>query len=136
MAGIGIENKKRRAFIFPNDELEALVVAVEERKSHLFGKFSQPLTSRIKYKRWHEVSDAVSVVCGVLRTVESIKKNWLTVANDAKTRMALQKRDQAKTGAGMPEVKPITTLEEKIRAILGQVYTQGKFNSTLAYIAS
>ncbi|CAL8240001.1 unnamed protein product [Gadus morhua 'NCC'] len=37
----------------------------------------------------------------------------------------LQKRDQAKTGAGMPEVKPITTLEEKILAVMGQVYTQG-----------
>ncbi|CAL8264827.1 unnamed protein product [Gadus morhua 'NCC'] len=78
--------------------------------------------SRIKQNRWQEVLDAVSAVCGVLRTVYSIKKKWSTIASDAKTRGTPQKRDQAKTGAGMPEVKPITTLEEKI---LGQVYTQG-----------
>ena len=89
---------------------------------------------RIKENRWQEVSDAVSAVCGVLRTVDSIKKKWSTIASDAKTRGTLQKRDQAKTGAGMPEVKPITTLEEKILAVMGQVYTQGKFSSTLLSI--
>ncbi|CAL8366030.1 unnamed protein product [Boreogadus saida] len=40
-------------------------------------------------------------------------------------KVTLKKRDQAKTGAGMPEVKPITMLEEKILATMGQVYTQG-----------
>ena len=40
MAGIATENKKRRAFNFTDDELEALVVAVDERKSHLFVQFS------------------------------------------------------------------------------------------------
>ncbi|CAL8249569.1 unnamed protein product [Boreogadus saida] len=59
MAGIA-ENKKRRGFNFPNDELEALVQAVEERKCILFGKFSPNLTSRIKGNKWQEVSDAVS----------------------------------------------------------------------------
>ncbi|CAL8332997.1 unnamed protein product [Boreogadus saida] len=77
MAGIA-ENKKRRGLNFTNDELEALVQAVEDRKS-----------------------------------------------SDAKTRGTLKKRDQAKTGAGMPEVKPLTVLEEKILATMGQVYTQG-----------
>ena len=133
MAGIATENKKRRAFNFTNNELEALVVAVDEKKSHLFCTFSQNLMSRIKQNRWQEVLDAVSAVCGVLRTVYSIKKKWSTIASDAKTRGTPQKRDQAKTGAGMPEVKPITTLEEKI---LGQVYTQGKFSSTLLLLAN
>ncbi|CAL8372354.1 unnamed protein product [Arctogadus glacialis] len=41
------------------------------------------------------------------------------LSSDAKTRGTLQKRDQAKTGAGMPEVKPITMLEEKILATIG-----------------
>ena len=44
--------KKRRAFNFTHDELEALVVAVEERKSTLFGKFSACLTSQVKEKKW------------------------------------------------------------------------------------
>ena len=91
---------------------------------------------RIKENRWQEVSDAVSAVCGVLRTVYSIKKKWSTIASDAKTRGTPQKRDQAKTGAGMPEVKPITMLEEKILATMGQVYTQGKFSSTLLLLAN
>ena len=136
MAGIATENKKRRAFNFTNNELEALVVAVDERKSLLFGKMSQNLTSQIKENRWQEVSDAVSAVCGVLRTVDSIKKKWSTIASDAKTRGTLQKRIQAKTWAGMPEVKPITMLEEKILATMGQVYTQGKFSSTLLLLAN
>ena len=76
MAGIAMENKKRRAFNFTDDELEALVVAVDERRSLLFGKFSLNLTSRIKGNGWQEVSDAVSAVCGVLMTVDSIKKKW------------------------------------------------------------
>ncbi|CAL8366032.1 unnamed protein product [Boreogadus saida] len=42
-----------------------------------------------------------------------------------KEKVTLKKRDQAKTGAGMPEVKPLTVLEEKILATMGQVYTQG-----------
>lgn len=133
MAGIA-ENKKRRGLNFTNDELEALVQAVEERKCILFGKFSPNLTSRVKGNKWQEVSDAVSAVCGVLRTVDGVKKKWSTVASDAKTRGTLKKRDQAKTGAGMPEVKPLTVLEEKILATMGQVYTQGKFSSTLLSI--
>ena len=44
--------RKRRAFNFTHDELEALVVAVEERKSTLFGKFSACLTSQVKEKKW------------------------------------------------------------------------------------
>ena len=136
MAGIATENKKRRGFNFTNDEMEALVQAVDERKSILFGKFSPNVTSRIKANKWQEVSDAVSAVCGVLRTVDGVKKKWSTIASDAKTRGTLQKRDQAKTGAGMPEVKPITMLEEKILATMGQVYTQGKFSSTLLLLAN
>ncbi|CAL8391631.1 unnamed protein product [Arctogadus glacialis] len=62
---------------------------------------------------------------GLWGTVDGVKKKWSTIASDAKTRGTLQKRDQAKTGAGMPEVKPITMLEEKILATMGQVYTQG-----------
>ena len=44
--------KKRRAFNFTHDDLEALVVAVEESKSTLFGKFSACLTSQVKEKKW------------------------------------------------------------------------------------
>ena len=130
MAGIATENKKRRGFNLTNDEMEALVQAVDERKSILFGKFSPNVTSRIKAN----MARGVSAVCGVLRTVDGVKKKWSTIASDAKTRGTLQKRDQAKTGAGMPEVKPITMLEEKILATMGQVYTQGKFSSTLLSI--
>ena len=76
MAGIATENKKRRGFNFANDELEALVQVVDERKSILFGKFSPNVTSRIKANKWQEVSDAVSAVCGVLRAMDSIMKKW------------------------------------------------------------
>lgn len=133
MADMGTENlKKRRAFNFTHDELEALVVAVEERKPQLFGKFTPTLTAHIKEKRWQEVTEAVAAVCGVQRTLDSIKKKWSTLASDAKSRGALQKRDQAKTGAGVTEVKPLTALEEKILAVMGQVYTEGKLRSMLA----
>lgn len=133
MADMGTEiMKKRRAFNFTHDELEALVVAVEERKAELFGKFTPTLTAQIKEKKWQEATEAVSAVRGVQRTVDSIKKKWSTIASDAKTRGVLQKRDQAKTGAGVTEVKPLTSLEEKILAVMGQVYTEGKLRSMLA----
>ncbi|KAK0156007.1 hypothetical protein N1851_001446 [Merluccius polli] len=125
MAGVA-ECKKRRAFNFSQDELEALVQAVEDRKHVLFGKFSVTGTSQSKDSNWKEVADSVSVVCGMLRTVESTKKKWSSLASDAKIRGVLQRRDQAKTGAGLPEVKPLTSLEEKILAVMGQVYTEAK----------
>ncbi|KAK0142193.1 Myb/SANT-like DNA-binding domain-containing protein 4 [Merluccius polli] len=124
MAGVA-ECKKRRAFNFSQDELEALVQAVEDRKHVLFGKFSVTVTSQSKDSNWKEVADSVSAVCGMLRTVESTKKKWSSLASDAKIRGVLQRRDQAKTGAGLPEVKPLTSLEEKILAVMGQVYTEG-----------
>ncbi|KAK0131542.1 Myb/SANT-like DNA-binding domain-containing protein 4 [Merluccius polli] len=124
MAGTA-ESKKRRAFNFSQDELEALVQAVEDRKHVLFGKFSVTVTSQSKDSNWKEVADSVSAVCGMLRTVESTKKKWSSLASDAKIRGVLQRRDQAKTGAGLPEVKPLTSLEEKILAVMGQVYTEG-----------
>lgn len=37
-------DKKRRAFSFNFDELEALILLVEERKPHLFGKVFFPMT--------------------------------------------------------------------------------------------
>ncbi|KAK0146629.1 hypothetical protein N1851_014026 [Merluccius polli] len=121
----GTADKKRRAFNFSQDELEALVQAVEDRKNVLFGKFSMTVTSQSKDRNWKEVADSVSAVCGMLRTVESTKKKWSSLASDAKIRGVLQRRDQAKTGAGLPEVKPLTSLEEKILAVMGQVYTEG-----------
>ncbi|KAK0151646.1 hypothetical protein N1851_007056 [Merluccius polli] len=90
----GTADKKRRAFNFSQDELEALVQAVEDRNNEIF-------------RNWKEVADSVSVVCGMLRTVESTKKKWSSLASDANIRGVLQRRDQAKTGAGLPEVKPL-----------------------------
>ncbi|XP_041912501.1 nuclear apoptosis-inducing factor 1-like [Alosa sapidissima] len=116
----GPADKKRRAFNFSQDELEALVQAVEDRKHLLFGKFSMTVTSQSKDRHWKEVADSVSAVCGMLRTVESTKKKWSSLASDAKIRGVLQRRDQAKTGAGLPEVKPLTSQEEKILAVMGQ----------------
>ena len=52
MAGIATENKKRRGFNFANDELEALVQVVDERKSILFSKFSPNLTSISDFEEW------------------------------------------------------------------------------------
>ena len=63
---------KRRAFNFSQDELEALVQAVEDRKNVLFGKFSMTVTSQSKDRNWKEVADSVSAVCGMLRTVKFI----------------------------------------------------------------
>ncbi|XP_076128810.1 uncharacterized protein LOC143109885 [Alosa pseudoharengus] len=83
------------------------------------------VTAQSKDRHWKEVADSVSAVCGMLRTVESTKKKWSSLASDAKIRGVLQRRDQAKTGAGLPEVKPLTSLEEKILAVMGQVYTEG-----------
>ncbi|XP_041952248.1 uncharacterized protein LOC121712227 [Alosa sapidissima] len=115
----GPADKKRRAFNFSQDELEALVQAVEDRKHLLFGKFSMTVTSQSKDRHWKEVADSVSAVCGMLRTVESTKKKWSSLASDAKIRGVLQRR------FGLPEVKPLTSLEEKILAVMGQVYTEG-----------
>ena len=124
-----MDAKKRRAFNFAYEEVEALVGAVEERKAALFGKFSSTLTSQSKEKMWEEVADIVSAVGGVQRTVDSVKKKWSAVSSEAKARGALVKRELAKTGGGRTDVKPLTAMEEKVLAVMGPVYTEGKLTS-------
>lgn len=111
-------------------------MSVEERKSHLFGKFSSQLSAQDKEVKWQEVADAVTSMCGVLRTADAVKKKWSTITSEAKKRGALVKKDQGKTGGGQPEVKPLTALEERILAVMGKVYTEGRLHGYKLTLAS
>ncbi len=70
---------------------------VEERKHHLFGKFFSHLSALDKDVKWQQVAAAVTPVLGFEDCGWS-KKNWSTMASEAKKRGALLKTDQEKTG--------------------------------------
>ncbi|KAJ7985715.1 hypothetical protein DPEC_G00343340 [Dallia pectoralis] len=117
--------KTRRALNFSHDEAEALIMSVDERKPCLLGKFSSSLSARDKDYSWQEVADAVTAVCGVVRTVDAVKKKWTSIASEAKKRGALFQKEKGKTGGGQLQIKPLTVHEEKILGVMGKVYTEG-----------
>ncbi|KAJ7991211.1 hypothetical protein DPEC_G00294970 [Dallia pectoralis] len=76
------------------------------------------------------MADAVTAVCGVVRTVDAVKKKWTSIASEAKKRGALFQKEKGKTGGGQLQIKPLTVHEEKILAVMGKVYTEGLSNGS------
>ncbi|KAJ8000982.1 hypothetical protein DPEC_G00186090 [Dallia pectoralis] len=99
-------------------------MSVDERKPCLFGKFSSSLSARDKDYSWQEVADAVTAVCGVVRTVDAVKKVDIH-RKRGKEEGALFQKEKGKTGGGQLQIKPLTVHEEKILGVMGKVYTEG-----------
>lgn len=123
-----MEDKKRRALNFKADEVEVLLSGVEGRKQALFGKFSQNLTAREKDEKWTEIADAITSVFGVHRSVEAVKKKWVTMSSQAKLKGARHTQEMRKTGGGEADSSPLTDIETRILGVIGKIHVEGEIN--------
>ncbi|XP_039513048.1 uncharacterized protein LOC120468597 [Pimephales promelas] len=62
---------------------------------------------------------------GTPRSRQDVKKKWHDFSSQVKVRGSAVLRDRARTGAGTSSVQPLTALEEKALAIMGDIVLHG-----------
>lgn len=75
----------------------------------------------MKRKAWEDIAEQVNAVncSNVMRSGEDVKKKWTCMSSESKNKLALNKREQRKTGKGsLPSNVSITPMDERIEGII------------------
>lgn len=113
---------------FSASELSILTEEVEKRKQLLFAKQSTTVCNSLKRKAWEDIAEQVNAVncSNVMRSGEDVKKKWTCMSSESKKKLALNKREQRKTGGGsLPSNVSITPMDERIEGIIGPTAITG-----------
>lgn len=109
---------------FTSSEIEVLLSEIQKGKSVIFSSVSRGIKGPAKAKEWEKITSAVNAVSPVGRTVPEIKKKWFDMKMASKKRLATARCSMTATGGGQGEVC-VTEMDEKIRAIMGDVSVSG-----------
>ena len=86
---------------FSEEEVSALIAAIQPVYSQLFASLTNKVTSNEKEAMWQSITDRVySVRADVVRTKEKIKEKWSYWKSEAKAKYNECKRKAERTGGG------------------------------------
>lgn len=92
---------------FNDEEVLALVEAIQPHYHKLFGPLNNKLTKENQEKLWNEVVINVNAVrTDVVRTKDKIKEKFGYLKTDTKRFYQQQIKDMRKTGGGEPPASP------------------------------
>jgi len=98
---------------------------VEKRAKLLFGTLGGATTAAMKRQGWEGVTGEVNAVGGYGRSVAEVKKKWVCVKSETKSRMAAVKREQQRTGGGRNDAGEISSVDGRVMGIVGEVCVVG-----------
>lgn len=113
---------------FSASELSILTEEVEKRKQLLFAKQGSNVCNSMNRMALKDIAKKVNaVICSnVMRSGEDVKKKWTWMSSESKKKLALNKREQGKTGGGSPPSNlSITPMDERIEGIIGPTAISG-----------
>ena len=67
----------------------------------------------------------MNAVGGYGRSVAEVKKKWVCVKSETKSRMAAVKREQQRTGGGRNDAGEISGVDGRVMGIVGEVCVVG-----------
>lgn len=93
----------KRCLNFSAAEISVLTDEVESKKDILFSKQNSTVSNALKRDAWKEVALKVNAVntTGYVRTGEEMKKKWICLSSESRKKLALNRREQRKTGGGV-----------------------------------
>lgn len=113
---------------FSAAEISVLTDEVESKKDILFSKQNSTVSNALKRDAWKEVALKVNAVntTGYVRTGEEMKKKWICLSSESRKKLALNRREQRKTGGGcLPSEATLRPIDEKIEGIIGETSISG-----------
>jgi hypothetical protein len=92
-------------------------------------------------KEWDNVASIVNACgLGLERTGPQIKNKWMDLKYRTKKKASVLKNDLLKTGGGPRKEKPLTDIEQRILALIGETCVSGiqglDFDSTARIVSS
>ncbi|XP_053558175.1 t-SNARE domain-containing protein 1-like [Bombina bombina] len=110
---------------FSFDENVALVQAIMDNHSALFGQEKGRGVARRRKEAWSAVEEAVNSVAPQRRTAEGLKKRWNDCKRRVKEKMGQKAMHQRKTGGGPPLEAEYNVWQEMIRSSLSITAVRG-----------
>eukprot|EP00105_Crassostrea_gigas_P003661 XP_011416591.1 PREDICTED: myb-related transcription factor, partner of profilin-like [Crassostrea gigas] len=113
---------------FSAAEISVLTDEVVSKKDILFSKQNSTVSNALKRDAWKEVALKVNAVntTGYVRTGEEMKKKWICLSSESRKKLALNRREQRKTGGGcLPSEATLRPIDEKIEGIIGETSISG-----------
>ena len=110
---------------FSSEEVDILVEEVGKRKEVLFAKFSAVITNQRKKMEWQEIADRMNVVSKQVRDQKDVKKKWQDLSSSSKKKESCRRREMNKTGGGEAEYENVSTMEQKVIAVIGEEAVEG-----------
>nr|XP_034334014.1 myb/SANT-like DNA-binding domain-containing protein 4 [Crassostrea gigas] len=113
---------------FSAAEISVLTDEVESKKDILFSKQNSTVSNALKRDAWKEVALKVNAIntTGYVRTGEEMKKKWICLSSESRKKLALNRREQRKTGGGcLPSEATLRPIDEKIEGIIGETSISG-----------
>ena len=122
---------------FSEKEIEVLVQNIKEKSEILNSKFTDVVSNGKKKESWRNIADAVNSVSFTTRTIEELKKKWDDIKRGTKKRASAIKKDGTKTGGGVLEIPPLTSMEEDVVSVIGEERVFGLSNGvdTMIYVS-
>uniref|UniRef100_A0AAV2JZY1 Myb/SANT-like DNA-binding domain-containing protein n=1 Tax=Knipowitschia caucasica TaxID=637954 RepID=A0AAV2JZY1_KNICA len=121
---VGAQPVKRKKN-FSSSELEVLLLEVTRRKKTLFSSLSAGCTNTNKKEAWEAVWRAVDAVSGEGRSIEEVRKKWFDLKSETKRHIAKHRRETQRTGGGAANTMPMSDLDQRIGAIIGETALSG-----------
>ena len=121
---VGAQIKRKKNF--SSSEVEVLLQEITQRKKIIFSSLSAGCTNTNKKEAWEAVTRAVDAVSGEGRTIEDVKKKWFDLKCETKRTIAKFRREMQRTGGGTADTTPMSELDQRIGAIIGETALSGR----------
>ena len=113
---------KQRKGKFSDNEVDILVHEVTANLNVIQGRNSTPTQ---KNAIWTEITKKINAISSTRRQVEDVKKRWQDIKRRTKEKVAFNRSQARKTGAGPPEVQELTMFEEVVQQTLAAEQVEG-----------
>ncbi|XP_061166219.1 myb-related transcription factor, partner of profilin-like [Saccostrea echinata] len=113
---------------FSSAEITVLTDEVEKGKDILFSRQNSTVSNSLKKETWNKIATKVNAVNTTdhIRSGEEMKKKWTCLSSESRKKLALNRREQKKTGGGsLPSGAAFRPIDEKIEGIIGETSISG-----------
>ncbi|XP_046550059.1 myb/SANT-like DNA-binding domain-containing protein 4 [Haliotis rubra] len=119
-------SRKQRTSNWSATEVDILIEEIKSNYGVLFGHFSSQVSASQKKKLWTDIVTKINANGKTVRDVPQAKKKWADLKSITRKKAAHQKKEQSKTGGGLPDtVIDLTEFENKIISIIPACQVQG-----------
>uniref|UniRef100_UPI00398EDFFC t-SNARE domain-containing protein 1-like n=1 Tax=Pristiophorus japonicus TaxID=55135 RepID=UPI00398EDFFC len=113
------DGQRLRTLWFTDEELDALVSAVEARYRHLTRDgHGKPPPASYQWI-WKEIGEAMSAVGTIVRDGDQCRKRWNDIVAVVRKKLSTYASEQRRMGGGPPKVLEINDWEQHALALVG-----------------